>query len=145
MVALLMTVSRKGSEGCMACCKFRGCLLIGLPTVCRKSSEARVACSKAMSQELIWLEGQTHAEGPYFMGKQFSAVDCTLLPWFIRLYILKHYRDYEMPKECKRLVAWWVQPLLWSMPNNQQKTRQQRLQFCSESLAGDRDLSRRMT
>jgi len=75
---------------------------------CRKGEEARSGCSRAMSQELIWLEGQTDAEGPYFLGKLFSAVDCTMLPWFIRLYILKHYRGFEMPKECKRLVAWWV-------------------------------------
>ena len=61
-----------------------------------------------MSQELIWLESEADRDGPYFLGKQFSAVDCTLLPWFIRLYVLKHYRGFEMPKECRCLVAWYV-------------------------------------
>ena len=72
------------------------------PSKCRKGEEARAACSKAMAQELLWLEGQTDAEGPYYLGKQFSAVDCTLLPWFIRLYILKHYRGEtgDTPKQC---------------------------------------------
>ena len=59
-----------------------------------------------MKQHLLWLEGCINKEGPYFLGKQFTAVDCAILPWFIRLYVLKHYRNFELPKDCKALVAW---------------------------------------
>lgn len=70
-----------------------------------------------MTSELLWLEAEADAEGPYFLGKQFSAVDVALLPWFIRLYVLKHYRGFEMPKDCKKLVAWYALLVLTS-PNS---------------------------
>ena len=36
--------------------------------------------------------------GPYFLGQEFSLVDITLVPWFIRIQsVLKHYRQFEIP------------------------------------------------
>lgn len=81
-------------------------LLSKVSQFCRKGDDQRKECSEILSSELLWLESEAVPEGPYFSGKQFSAVDCALLPWFIRLYILKHYRGFEMPKDCKKLVAW---------------------------------------
>ena len=76
-------------------------------TFCRPQ-ELRQKCREALASELLWLETQTDTEGPYFLGAQFSAVDCAILPWFLRLYILKHYRNFELPKKCQRLISWWV-------------------------------------
>lgn len=40
------------------------------------------------------------------MGKHFSMVDIALLPWFIRLFILEHYRGFGLPANCQKLAAW---------------------------------------
>lgn len=80
--------------------------MVDYDLTCRKGEDQRRQCGQIMTTELLWLESEASSEGPYFSGKQFSAVDLTLLPWFIRLYILKHYRGFELPKECKKLVAW---------------------------------------
>lgn len=73
---------------------------------CRQGRPEREAVAQEMVRELQWLEGEVHPEGPYFLGKEFSAVDCAILPWFIRLFVLKHYRGFELPKDCKKLVDW---------------------------------------
>ena len=80
----------------------------------RKGDDQRKECSEILASELLWLESEATQDGPYFSGKQFTAVDIALLPWFIRLYILKHYRGFEMPKDCKKLVAWYVLYFPWS-------------------------------
>ena len=74
----------------------------------RQDQAGRDESAHKLATELLWLEELPDKEGPYFLGKQFSAVECALLPWFIRLYILKHYRGFEMPKECRKLFAWCV-------------------------------------
>eukprot|EP00980_Cylindrotheca_fusiformis_P018351 scaffold5997_cov133-Cylindrotheca_fusiformis.AAC.2 len=47
--------------------------------------------------------------GPYLMGEAFSIADIHLLPFFLRLTVtLKHYKNYELPKEkFSRLLAWF--------------------------------------
>ena len=80
---------------------------------CRKGDDQRKECGEILASELLWLESEATQDGPYFSGKQFTAVDIALLPWFIRLYILKHYRGFEMPKVCKKLVAWYALYSSW--------------------------------
>jgi glutathione S-transferase len=47
--------------------------------------------------------------GPFLMGYEFSLADVHLLPFFLRLKItLKHYKDYDIPKErFARLLDWF--------------------------------------
>lgn len=33
-------------------------------------------------------------------------VDIALLPWFIRIFILEHYRGFGLPNDCQKLAAW---------------------------------------
>lgn len=33
-------------------------------------------------------------------------VDIALLPWFIRMFILEHYRGFGLPTDCHNLAAW---------------------------------------
>lgn len=72
----------------------------------RKGQADRDESARKLKEQLVWLESLVSKEGPYFLGKQFGAIDCAILPWFIRLYVLKHFRNFELPKECKALVAW---------------------------------------
>ena len=37
-------------------------------------------------------------DGPFFTGKTFGMVDIMLVPFTLRLYILKHYRGFEIPQ-----------------------------------------------
>ena len=54
------------------------------------------------------------SNGPFFMGEEFGFVDITLSPWIERLYILKHFRGFEVPgsvndvdSEFHRFHKWW--------------------------------------
>lgn len=69
-----------------------------------KGQQQEVA--KEIQDQLHWLEQHVDAKGPYFMGQEFSMVDIALLPWFIRIFILEHYRGFGLPKDCQKLAAW---------------------------------------
>lgn len=73
----------------------------------RQDKQQQQECAEQISSEMLWLESQCHATGPCYLGKDFSLADAALLPWFLRLYILEHYRGYKLPAECKRLSRWW--------------------------------------
>eukprot|EP00479_Gromia_sphaerica_P005313 TRINITY_DN16340_c0_g1_i1.p1 TRINITY_DN16340_c0_g1~~TRINITY_DN16340_c0_g1_i1.p1 ORF type:complete len:126 (+),score=32.61 TRINITY_DN16340_c0_g1_i1:355-732(+) len=47
--------------------------------------------------------------GPYFSGGIFGFVDIAFLPWALRLYILKHFRGFELPEsdDLKRFQRWF--------------------------------------
>ncbi|DBB03428.1 hypothetical protein WJX82_004221 [Trebouxia sp. C0006] len=69
-----------------------------------KGQQQEVA--KEIQDQLHWLEQHVDSKGPYFMGQEFSMVDVALLPWFIRIFILEHYRGFGLPKNCQKLAAW---------------------------------------
>ena len=69
-----------------------------------KSQQQEVA--KDVQDQLRWLEEHADLKGPHFMGQEFSMVDVALLPWFIRIFILEHYRGFGLPKDCQKLAAW---------------------------------------
>lgn len=50
-----------------------------------------------------------HATGPFFQGEKLGYVDVMLAPYAARLYILKHYRGFELPQssEFERFYSWW--------------------------------------
>ena len=47
-------------------------------------------------------------EGPFFLGKELGYVDIMFAPWSYRIYILKHYRKFEIPQtdEYRRYHVW---------------------------------------
>lgn len=47
-------------------------------------------------------------EGPFFLGKELGYVDIMFAPWSYRIYILKHYRNFEIPQtyEYRRYHVW---------------------------------------
>lgn len=46
------------------------------------------------------------SDGPYWMGEELSLVDLAYYPFFERLCVLEHYRDFAIPEDCPRLKAW---------------------------------------
>lgn len=44
--------------------------------------------------------------GPYWMGEQLTLADVAIYPFFERLPVLTHYRDYHIPEKCHRLRQW---------------------------------------
>ncbi|HEY9616542.1 MAG TPA: glutathione S-transferase family protein [Microcoleaceae cyanobacterium] len=62
-------------------------------------------------ESLLYLEqeglGKLSGEGPYWLGEQLSLVDISLYPWFERLPVLEHFRQFTLPAETPRLQAWW--------------------------------------
>ena len=39
------------------------------------------------------------SRGPFWGGDSLGLVDCVLLPYAFRLYVLEHYRDFHVPRE----------------------------------------------
>ncbi|KAK9915028.1 hypothetical protein WJX75_003796 [Coccomyxa subellipsoidea] len=72
----------------------------------RQDSEGQQQAAQALSTELHWLEAHFDSMGPYFMGTEFSLVDISLLPFFLRFGVLQHYRGFSLPSECSKLAAW---------------------------------------
>jgi glutathione S-transferase len=44
--------------------------------------------------------------GPYWLGNELSLVDYSYYPFFERFCNVEHYRDYQIPASCRRLLAW---------------------------------------
>jgi glutathione S-transferase len=63
----------------------------------RQDSEGQQQAAQALSTELHWLEAHFDSMGPYFMGTEFSLVDISLLPFFLRFGVLQHYRGFSLP------------------------------------------------
>ena len=58
-----------------------------------------------MMSELRRLEQHIDPSGPFFRGKQMTLVDCALLPWFLRMYVLELYREFSLPEDCPHLAS----------------------------------------
>lgn len=72
----------------------------------RQDEAQQQEVAKQIQDQLRWLEQHVDSKGPFFVGQEFSMVDTALLPWFIRMFILEHYRGFGVPKDCKKLAAW---------------------------------------
>lgn len=44
--------------------------------------------------------------GPYFFA-QITLADLELYPWFERMCVLRHYRDFQVPEKLSQVHAWW--------------------------------------
>jgi glutathione S-transferase len=49
-----------------------------------QDKQQQAECAEKLTAEVHWLEGQADDEGPYFLGPDFSLVDATIAPWFLR-------------------------------------------------------------
>jgi glutathione S-transferase len=47
------------------------------------------------------------SNGQYLLGDNFSLVDISFYPWFERLPVLEHFRDFSLPSQTPRLQKWW--------------------------------------
>ena len=60
---------------------------------CRQDKQGQEQSAAQLTSELLWLEGAFDSAGPYLAGSQFSLVDAAIIPWFLRMYVLKEYRQ----------------------------------------------------
>ena len=69
--------------------------------VCRQDSEGQQQASDALHEQLRWLESSFDSKRPFFLGEQFSLLDISLLPFFLRFPVLQHYRQFSLPQVCQ--------------------------------------------
>jgi glutathione S-transferase len=66
---------------------------------------------REFQEALLYLEqeglGRQPGQGDYFLGEAFSLVDISFYPWFERLPLLEHFRQFTLPSETSRLQHWW--------------------------------------
>jgi glutathione S-transferase len=67
----------------------------------------------AIEQDLLHLEGHAlgasasgGADGPYWLGAEFTLVDATYYPWFEQFEVLQAFFGLQWPDRCQRLALW---------------------------------------
>jgi len=45
-------------------------------------------------------------QGPFYLGERFSCADIALAPYFDRMAVLEHYRDFVVPPSCPKWHEW---------------------------------------
>jgi glutathione S-transferase len=48
-----------------------------------------------LESELAWLLQNMHPAGPFALSDKLSLVDCAVVPFLLRLYMLEHYRGFQ--------------------------------------------------
>lgn len=68
----------------------------------------REDAKEMIRKSMIELSLEMDSEGPFFGGKTFGLVDIMLVPYTIRLCVLKHYRSFELPEDSSfdRIRKW---------------------------------------
>jgi glutathione S-transferase len=64
---------------------------------------------KEFTESLLYLEQEglsKRLSGQYLLGDKLSLVDISFYPWFERLPLLQHFRNF-VPSETPRLQEWW--------------------------------------
>ena len=81
-----------------------------VPTMYRllKLSDQTLEIESELLNNFAELSAAMSDEGLYFMGKHFGYADIMLVPFTLRLYILKHFRGFEIPdtEEYAKLKKW---------------------------------------
>lgn len=66
---------------------------------------------REFTEALLYIEqeglGKLSSNGTYWLGDTFSLVDISFYPWFERLPLLEHFRNFTLPAETHRLQTWW--------------------------------------
>jgi glutathione S-transferase len=70
-----------------------------------KDKESAVKLGNDYQEELKWLQSRLDDAGPFFSGSTFGYLDATILPWLLRLFVIKHYRGFE-PKGVEKLLEY---------------------------------------
>lgn len=71
--------------------------------------ERRARLKDRLRDHFVFMERQGIRKlggGPFWMGRSLTLVDLTFYPWFERLHVMAHYRDFRVPDECTRLGEW---------------------------------------
>ncbi len=72
--------------------------------------QAREGLRDRLKEVLLFLEYQglrkLSESGPYWLGETLSLVDLSFYPFFERMVVVEHYRDFTIPDECERLLQW---------------------------------------
>jgi glutathione S-transferase len=56
-----------------------------------------------LTQALEHVQAKMTPGGPYFTGENFTMVDAAILPWLLRLPVVKEFRGYELPESLDAL------------------------------------------
>ncbi|OKH30704.1 glutathione S-transferase [Calothrix sp. HK-06] len=65
---------------------------------------------KEFTESLLYIEQEGLSKlssGRYLLGDKLSLVDISFYPWFERLPLLQHFRNFALPSETPRLQEWW--------------------------------------
>jgi glutathione S-transferase len=66
----------------------------------------------AIAADLRFMEEEgfvrASAPGPYWLGREFSLVDVTFLPWFEQRAVLEEFRGFAWPENCEQLLRWYA-------------------------------------
>jgi glutathione S-transferase len=69
------------------------------------------AARDAIATDLRFMEEEAFVRasspGPYWLGREFSLVDITFLPWFEQRAVLEELRGFAWPESCERLLRWY--------------------------------------
>lgn len=75
-----------------------------------KDIQEREQGQREFLEALLYIEQEglgKSAPGSYWLGEAFSLVDISFYPWFERLPLLEHFRQFTLPAETPRLQQWW--------------------------------------
>lgn len=65
----------------------------------RQEESGQIEAANELVEGLRTFVQEMDSEGPFFLGPQLGLVDISYIPWALRFYVLKAYRDFEVPKE----------------------------------------------
>lgn len=76
-----------------------------------KDSSEQEQGRREFLEALLYIEqeglGKLSGNGSYWLGETLSLVDISFYPWFERLPVLEHFRNFTLPAETPRIQAWW--------------------------------------
>ncbi len=76
-----------------------------------KDSTEQEQGRREFTEALLYIEqeglGKQSGNDPYWLGDKFSLIDISFYPWFERLPLLEHFRQFTLPTETSRLQKWW--------------------------------------
>jgi hypothetical protein len=58
----------------------------------QQDKAVQAAAAAALDAELQWLVDNIDPAGPFALGPDLGLVDCAVVPFLLRLYVLEHYR-----------------------------------------------------
>lgn len=75
-----------------------------------KDTQEQEQGRKEFLESLLYIEQEglgKLSNGQYLLGDNFSLVDISFYPWFERLPVLEHFRNFSFPFQTPRVQKWW--------------------------------------